>query len=65
MKNICSRCVYHEVCIAYRYSNVKTDYMKKIRRESNKEGNFVIFVEECKKFVNRKFKIKSNNKLAD
>ena len=56
MSNICHNCVFHEKCISYRYSNVKTEYMEKVRVQENKEGIPIIYVEECKKFLTRMFK---------
>lgn len=56
MRNICHNCLFHEKCICYRYNNIKTKNMKKISRIKNKDGNFVIYVEECSKFTNRMFK---------
>jgi len=63
MSNICQRCLYHELCFDYRYSNVKTKYMKKVNRKKNKDGETVIYVEKCNKFVSRKFKIKKTKKI--
>ena len=60
MSNICSRCIYHEMCFDYRYSNVETKYMKKIKRATNKDGEVVIYVEKCSKYVSRKYRFKKN-----
>lgn len=56
MKNICHNCLYHENCMAYRYNNIRTKYMKKVHRKKNKDGNIVIYVEKCSKFTERMFK---------
>lgn len=56
MINICHNCVYHEKCMAYRYSNVRTKNMKKIHVKENKEGRKIIYVEKCNKFIGKKFK---------
>lgn len=64
MSNICIRCAYHELCLCYRYSNVKTKYMKKVNRQKNKDGETVIYVEKCNKFISRKFKIKKQKNIC-
>ena len=56
MKNICHNCLYHEKCMAYRYNNVRTKCMKKVHKLINKDGNTIIYVEECSKFTERMFK---------
>jgi hypothetical protein len=56
MRNICHECIYHEKCMGYRYNNVQTRFMKKVYKEKNKDGNIIIFVEECNNFIKRKFK---------
>jgi len=56
MSNICHNCVFHEKCIMYRYNNIQTKSMKKVSRIENKDGNIVIYVEECNNFIKRKFK---------
>ena len=56
MINICHNCLYHEKCIMYRYNDIKMKYMKKITRCKNRDGNIVIYVEECSKFTRRMFK---------
>lgn len=55
MINICHNCLYHEKCIMYRYSNVQTKFMKKVHRMKNRDGEMVIYVEECSKFTKRMF----------
>lgn len=35
----------------YRYSNNQKEYMTKVTRKLNSEGNTVIFVQECTKYV--------------
>lgn len=56
MSNICHRCIYHEKCMGYRYNNIQTKKMKKVSRVENKDGNIIIYVEECDDFIKRKFK---------
>lgn len=56
MINICHKCIFYEKCIAYRYNNIQTKQMKKVSRKENKDGNIVIYVEECNNFIKRKFK---------
>lgn len=56
IKNICHGCIYHERCMAYRYKNIKTKFMKKVAIKENKDGNKVIYVEKCDKFIKRFFK---------
>ena len=56
MRNICHECVYHEKCMGYRYNNVQTKFMEKVSKQENKDGNTIIFVEECNNFKKRKFK---------
>ena len=53
MINICHNCLYHEKCIMYRYQNVQTKYMKRVHRNKNRDGDIVIYVEECTKFKKR------------
>ena len=48
------------MCFDYRYSNVKTKYMTKVKREKNKDGEIVLYIEKCKKFVSRKYRFKKN-----
>ena len=42
--------------MAYRYNNVRTKCMKKVHKLINKDGNTIIYVEECSKFTERMFK---------
>ena len=56
MINICHNCMYHEKCIMYRYNNIQTKDMKKVSRLKNRDGEMVIYVEECVKFTRRVFK---------
>lgn len=52
--NVCKNCVFWQYCLQYRYKNIQKDYMKKVRRKPNDDGNLVIYVEECVRHV--KFK---------
>ena len=38
----------------YRYNNVQKEFMEKVNRKPNSEGNLVIYVEACTRFI--KFK---------
>ena len=38
----------------YRYQNIQKEFMEKVNRKPNSDGDLVIYVEECKKFI--KFK---------
>ena len=55
IKNICHSCRYHEKCMEYRYENIKLKCMEKIETKKNKDGNDVIYVQECYKFSKRTF----------
>ena len=52
--NICKNCVFWRYCIPYRYSNIEKEYMEKVNRKPNDDGDLVIYVEKCTKFI--KFK---------
>lgn len=49
--NICKNCVFWEYCLQFRYENVQTKYMLKVNRKPNKDGNLVIYVEKCKRYI--------------
>lgn len=52
--NICKNCVFWDYCLQYRYKNVQTAYMKQVNRKPNHDGNPVIYVEKCMRYI--KFK---------
>ena len=60
-KNICSQCKYQFDCISYRYNNKPLKYMKKYTKEMTKDGQIVIYVNECERFTKRKFKYTLDN----
>ena len=47
---MCHNCVYWKNCFFDRYDNIQKDYMIKVRRKDNPDGNTVIYVLECSKF---------------
>lgn len=49
--NACRNCIFWQKCMEYRYSNNQKEYMTKVTRKLNSEGNTVIFVQECTKYV--------------
>lgn len=67
MSNICCSCMYHEICIMYRYSNTRTKFMVKINTSTNKDGDTIIFVDKCSKYAKRRFKYfrKKSEKVLD
>lgn len=52
--NICKNCISWQYCMRYRYNNIQKEFMEKVNRKPNSDGDLVIYVEECKNFV--KFK---------
>lgn len=52
--NICRKCIYWQHCMQYRYRNVKTEYMQEFYTVPNRDGQQVIYVSKCTKYV--KFK---------
>ena len=40
----------------FRYKNIELECMRKVTRETNKDGNIVIYVEECNKFEKKHWK---------
>lgn len=55
IKNICHSCKFHEKCMDYRYENIKLKFMEEIETLKNKDGNEVIYVQRCSKFIKRRF----------
>ena len=49
--NICRKCYYWHSCMQYRYKNIEKDYMEQVERKQNKDGDTVIYVEKCTKFL--------------
>lgn len=52
--NICWKCQHWQKCFKNRYGNQKQDYMKKINRKRDSWGQFVIYVEECEKYLHER-----------
>lgn len=49
-KNKCWKCKYWEECFKYRYGNKRQEYMQKITKCKDDWGEYVIYVQECKKY---------------
>lgn len=49
--NICKKCIFWQKCMEYRYANIQRNYMTKVTRKENSDGNTVIFIEECEKYT--------------
>lgn len=52
--NICKNCVFWQSCMQYRYRNIERDYMEEIYKKPNSDGDLVIYVQKCNRYI--KFK---------
>lgn len=52
--NICRKCVRWHECMQFRYENIQKNFMEEVTRKPNSDGELVIYVQKCSKFV--KFK---------
>jgi hypothetical protein len=49
----------------FRYDNIILKRMKKITRIKNRDGNLVIYVQECDKYKEREWKTRNFEKTLD